>query len=135
MSQENASIASQLNQTAEITADSLDSIQAQERRQFVRRAARWNVIISTRDKLLINSKTIDVSERGASLESPIDIPSGELLLLEINTFYKGKKTNFKIIGEVKRTTVAKSHFTLGVFFKKASDDALKFFRFYAEGRI
>ena len=48
MSQENASITSQLNQTAEITADSLDSIQAQERRQFIRRAARWNVIINTR---------------------------------------------------------------------------------------
>ena len=135
MSLENASVASQLNQTAEITVDTLNTIKGEERRQYVRRAARWNVTINTRDKYVIETKIIDISERGASIESPICIEAGDLILLQIHTFYKGKKGSFKVIGEVKRTTVAKSGFTLGVFFKNASEEAFNFFRFYAEGRI
>jgi hypothetical protein len=135
MSQENASVASQLDQTAEITVDSLSTIKGEERRQFVRRAARWNVTINTRDKYVIETKTIDISERGASIECPLSAQVGDLVLLQIYPFYKGKKASFKVIGEVKRTTVAKSGFTLGIYFKTASDDAFNFFRFYAEGRI
>jgi hypothetical protein len=135
MSQENASVASQLNQTAEITADTLNSIKGEERRQFVRRSARWNVTVNTRDKYVIETKTIDISERGASIECPIAIQLGDVILLQIHAFYKGKKASYKVIGEVKRATVAKSGFTLGVFFKNASDEAFNFFRFYAEGRI
>ena len=135
MSQENASVASQLDQTAEITIDSLDSIKGEDRRQFVRRAARWNVTINTRDKYVIESRTIDISEKGASIESPIAVELGDLILLQVHAYYQGKKSSFKMIGEVKRTTVAKSGFTLGVFFKTASEEAFNFFRFYAEGRI
>lgn len=135
MSQENASVASQLDQTAEITIDSLNSIKGEERRQFVRRSARWNVTINTRDKYVIETRTIDISEKGASIESPIAVALGDLILLQIHAYYQGKKSSFKVIGEVKRTTVAKSGFTLGVFFKTASDEAFNFFRFYAEGRI
>lgn len=135
MSQENASVASQLDQTAEITIDSLNSIKGEERRQFVRRAARWNVTINTRDKYVIETKTIDISEKGASIESPISLAINDLVLLEINAYYNGKKSSFKVIGEVKRTTIAKSGFILGIFIKTASDEAFNFFRFYAEGRI
>ena len=135
MSQENASVASQLNQTAEITVDTLNSIKGEERRQYVRRAARWNVTINTRDKYVIETKIIDISERGASIECPLCIEAGDLILLQIHTFYKGKKVSYKVIGEVKRTTVAKAGFTLGVYSKNASEKAFNFFRFYAEGRI
>ena len=135
MSQENASVASQLNQTAEITADTLNSVKGEERRQYVRRAARWNITINTRDKYVIESKTIDISEKGASIECPISIAIGDLVLVQVHAYYKGKKSSFKVICEVKRTTMAKSGFTLGLFFKSASDEAFNFFRFYAEGRI
>lgn len=128
-------VASQLKQTTEITADSLSNENGIERRRFVRRSARWNVIITTHDKYEIQARSIDVSEKGASIESPVDFRIGALVILNFSVFYKGKKLEYKILGEVKRTSIAKTGFTLGMFFKDASEETFKFFRLYAEARI
>ncbi len=128
-------ITSQANQNDENKPDAYTTLKGQERRQYVRRSARWHVTVNTRDKYVIESMTLDISERGASISSPVDIKIGEPILLNIHTFYKGKKVSYKVIGEVKRSSIAKADFTLGIFFKSASEDAFNFFRFYAEGRI
>lgn len=135
MSQDKETVASQLKQTTEITADSLSSNDGIERRRFVRRSARWNVLITTHDKYEVHARTIDVSEKGASIESPADFRIGALVIMKFSIFYKGKKLEYKVLGEVKRTSIAKTGFTLGMFLKDASEDTFKFFRLYAEGRI
>jgi hypothetical protein len=135
MSQDKETVASQLKQTTEITADSLTSDDGIERRRFVRRSARWNVVITTHDKYEVQGRTIDVSEKGASLESPADFRKGALVILNISTFYKGKKIAFRVLSEVKHVSIAKNGFTLGMFFKDASADTFKFFRLYAESRV
>lgn len=133
MSIEKKSVASQLNQTKEITADSINS--GIERRRYVRRTARWQVVITTHDKYVLRCRTIDISEKGASIESTADFRVGALVILEISAMYKGKLKVFKALGEVKRTSIAKHGFTLGMFIKDASEETFKFFRLYAEGRI
>jgi len=135
MSQDKETVASQLKQTTEITADSLTSDNGIERRRFVRRPARWNVVITTHDRYEVLGRTIDVSEKGASIESPADFRKGALVILNISAFYNGKKLAFKILSEVKHVSIAKNGFTLGMFFKDASADTFKFFQLYAESRI
>lgn len=135
MSQDKETIASQLNKTAEITADSLANKEGIERRRYARRTARWNVVITTHDKYEVHGRTIDVSEKGASIESPADFRIGALVIMKFSIFYKGKKLEHKALGEVKRTSIAKTGFTLGMFLKDAPEDTFKFFRLYAESRI
>tara|TARA_R110001592_G_scaffold104699_1_gene294583 strand:- start:91 stop:498 length:408 start_codon:yes stop_codon:yes gene_type:complete len=135
MSQDKQTVASQLKQTSEITADSLANDKGIERRRFVRRAARWNVIITTHDKYEVHGKTIDVSEKGASIDSPADIRIGALVIVKFNVFYKGKSKELKLLGEVKHTSISKNGFTLGTFFKDASEETFTFFRLFAESRI
>ncbi len=136
MSQDKESVASQLKQTTEITADSLASgDEGIERRRYVRRPARWNVLITTHDKYEVHARTIDISEKGASIESPADFRRGALVIISFSVFYKGKTKEFKVLGEVKHTSIAKTGFTLGMFFKDASADTFKFFRLFAESRI
>ena len=135
MSQDKETVASQLKQTTEITADSLGSNDGAERRRYVRRSARWNVVITTRDKYEVHGWTIDVSEKGASIDSPADFRKGALVILTFGIFYKGKKLEYKVLGEVKHVSIAKNGYTLGMFFKDASEDTFKFFRLYAESRI
>ena len=135
MSQDKETIASQLKQTAEITADSLANKEGIERRRYARRTARWTVVITTHDKYEVHGRTIDVSEKGASIESPADFRKGALVILKIDSFYKGKNRELKVLGEVKNTAIAKNGFTLGMFFKDASEETFKFFRLYSENRI
>ncbi len=135
MSQDKETVASQLKQTTEITADSLSNNAGIERRRYVRRPARWNVIITTHDKYEVQGRTIDISEKGASIESPADFRIGALVIINFSVYYKGKSLSYKVLGEVKRTSIAKTGFTLGMFFKDASEDTFKFFRLYAESRI
>lgn len=135
MSQDKETVASQLKQTTEITADSLSNNDGIERRRYVRRPARWNVIITTHDKYEVQGRTIDISEKGASIESPADFRIGALVIINFSVYYKGKSLSYKVLGEVKRTSIAKTGFTLGMFFKDASEDTFKFFRLYAESRI
>jgi len=133
MLEENKTIASQLDQTQEITADSLT--EGSERRRFSRRAARWRISLTTMNKDVIHCRTQDVSERGASVDSHVNFRANTKVLLDINTFYNGTKRDFKILAEVKHTSIAKDGFTLGLFFKDASADTFDFFRKYSEGLI
>lgn len=135
MSEDKQSVASQLKQTTEITADSLSSKEGIERRRYVRRTARWQAVITTHDKYVLRCRTLDISERGVSIESSADFRIGALVILEVNAMYKGKLKVFKSLAEVKRTSIAKHGFTLGMFIKDASKDTYKFFRLFAEGRI
>lgn len=122
-----------LDNTQEITAEALND--GPERRQYTRRSAHWRVTITTRKKQIIQCKTKDISERGASLASPVDFRKDALVLLQIHAFYQGKSMEFKVLGEIKHTTVAPDGFSLGVFIKEAPDVAYAFFKKYAEGQI
>jgi len=135
MAQGNETVASQLNNTQEITADSLPEQTGAERRRYARRAARWRASITTRNKDVIECRTLDVSERGASIESPADFRHNAVVIVQVTSFSKGKKKNFKILCEVKHTSIAKNGFTLGIFFKDTSEETFNFFRQYSEGKI
>jgi len=133
MLKENKTVASHLNITQEITADSLTD--DSERRRYTRRAARWRISLTTMNKDVIHCRTQDVSERGASVDCHVNFRANTKVLLEINSFYNGVKKDFKILAEVKHTSIAKDGFTLGLFFKDASADTFDFFRKYSEGTI
>jgi len=133
MLQENGTIASQLDITQEITADSLQD--ATERRRYSRRKARWTTTITTRDKIVVQCRTFDVSEKGASIESPADFRENAVVIVEIVSVYKGVKKTFRILADVKHSAIAKNGFTLGLFFKDASSGTFEFFRKYSEREI
>ncbi len=126
-------ITNALDNTQEITADALSG--GAERRQYTRRSAHWRATITTRKKQVVQCKTKDISERGASLASPVDFHNGALILLQLHIFYQGKNMEFKVLGEVKHTCVVPDGFSLGVFIKEAPDVAFAFFKKYAEGHI
>ena len=122
-----------LENTQEITAEALND--GAERRQYTRRSAHWRATITTRKKQVVQCKTKDISERRTSLVSPVDFRKDALVLLQIAAFYNGKKMEFKVLGEIKHTSIAPDGFTLGVFIKEAPDTAFAFFKKYAEGQI
>ena len=133
MTQDQEEIAKNLENTQELTAELLTD--GAERRVYTRRPATWRATITTRKKQVISCKTRDISERGISLASPVDFRRDALVLLEISAFYNGKKKEFKVLGEMKHTSIAPDGFTLGVFIKDAPDATFAFFKKYAEGQI
>ncbi|WP_231877474.1 hypothetical protein, partial [Oleiphilus sp. HI0043] len=59
---------------------------------------------------------------------PVDFRKDALVLLQIAAFYNGKKMEFKVLGEIKHTSIAPDGFTLGVFIKEAPDTAFAFLK-------
>lgn len=133
MAEDKKKIAENMKETQEITAEALND--GAERRQYTRRAAHWRATITTRKKQVVPCKTTDISERGTSLASPVDFKRNALVLLQISAYYNGKNKEFKVLGEIKHTSIAPNGFTLGVFIKEAPDAAFAFFKKYAEGQI
>ena len=126
-----------LENTQEITEHTISQEDAAniERRQYSRRMARWPVIITMKNKQTINAKTQDVSEKGASVKSPIHFEKGEMIFIHINTIYQGKKKSLKLVSEVKHCAISRDEFTLGLYFKKAADDTFLFLRKYSENKL
>lgn len=124
-----------LENTQELTADAFSD--GSERRQYTRRSAFWRATITTRKKQVVECKTKDISERGTSIASPVDFKRDALVLLQIHVYYSGKNMEFKVLGEIKHTSIAPDgrSYTLGVFIKDAPDKAFAFFKKYAEGQI
>ena len=135
MAQQQQAILKVVNATQEITEDSFSAENPAERRKFSRRAARWSSVITTRDKRMIQCRSLDVSERGVSLSSPIDFKSKTLFVLEMTAVYKGKKTQMRFLSEVRHTSIAKDGFTLGLYFKDATETAFEFLKQYANKTI
>jgi hypothetical protein len=135
MAQNKKTIAAVLDDTQEITADSLTEGGGRERRQFTRRATSWRATLTTKNKVVVQCKTRDISERGASIASPANVPANTIGILHISAFYNGVKKDFKILAEVKHTSIAKDGFTLGIFFKDASQATFNFFKKYATAQI
>jgi hypothetical protein len=124
-----------LENTQELTAEALGG--GAERRQYTRRSAHWRVTITTRKKQVVQCKTKDISERGVSIASPVDFKRDALVLIEIHAYYGGKNMEFKVLGEIKHTSIAPDgrSYSLGVFIKDAPDKAFAFFKKFAEGQI
>ena len=132
---EKKEVAKALENTQELTAELLGG--GAERRQYTRRSAHWRATITTRKKQVVQCKTKDISERGVSLASPVDFKRDALVLLQIHAFYGGKSMEFKILCEIKHTSIAPDgqSFTLGVFIKEAPEKTFAFFKKYAEGQV
>ena len=109
--------------------------EGRERRQFARRAARWACVITTRDKTVVHCKTRDVSERGASIATTVDFNKNAVIVLEIRVIHKELRKAFRVLGEVKHSSIAKDGFTIGIFFKDAAETTFEFFQKYANNLI
>jgi hypothetical protein len=123
-----------VDNTEEITPDSAP-LKPDERRQYPRRAARWPSTLLTQDKTLISSRTLNVSERGASIAAPCNFAIGTRIIIEIQILYKSLRKSVRIVGEVRHTSIAGTGFTLGILFKEISDPVQDFLKKYAEEKI
>lgn len=128
------SVSQYVDNTEEITPDSAP-LKPDERRQYPRRAARWSSTLLTREKTLISCRTLNVSERGASIASPCDFIIGTKFIVEIQILYKSLRKSVRIVGEVRHTSIAGSGFTLGILFKEISEPVQDFLKKYAEEKI
>ena len=135
MSEITQAVSECLDDTAEITENSLSDVTPAERRQFARRGARWPCIITTRDKTQLQCNSLDVSERGASVFSPINFKINAMFILEVNVRYKGLYKKLRILSEVKRTSISNDGFTLGLYFKDANEVVFDFLKKYANNQI
>ena len=126
-------VSGNLENTKELTAEVLDEYV--EKRRYTRRAAVWRASITTRSKQVVECKLKDVSERGASIASPVDFKKNALVMLQISAYYNGKTKPLKVLGEIKHTSIAPNGFTLGVYIKDAADSTFAFLKKYAEGQI
>jgi len=122
-----------LENTFEITENDIPD--GAERRQHCRRSARWSGTITTRDRNVIQCRTLDVSESGASITSANDFHLGAVVVLQIQAFYKGTKRTLKILAEVKRSAISTDHFTLGIYFRDLSEGSRHFIKQYCENEI
>lgn len=120
---------------AEITPEDSAPLKPDERRQYPRRAARWSATLLTKDKTMVNCRTQNVSERGASIASPYDFTIGAKVIIEIQILYKTIRKPIRLIGEIRHTAIASTGYTLGILFKEISDPALDFLKKYAEEKI
>ena len=135
MAQQKASVSTFIEEALEITEDSIAEVKTSERRMYARRNARWASVITTRDKRMIQCRALDVSERGASISSPVDFKANALFVLEMSVRYKGIQKKLRILSEVKRSAIAKEGFTLGLYFKDASETAFDFLKKYSNSQI
>lgn len=123
-----------VDNTEEITSDCAP-LKPDERREYPRRAARWAATMLTQDKSLVHGRSLNVSERGASLASPCNFAIGTMLILELQIIYKSLRKSIRLMGEVRHTSIAGTGFTIGILFKEISDPAQDFLKKYAEERI
>ena len=117
--------------TADITADAIEEVRHDERRKYQRRAARWSATITTKDKTVVQCRTRDVSERGASVSTPYDFNMNAIIILEIHIVYKDVRKTIRALGQVKHSSVAADGFTIGVFIKDAAEPVMNFLRAYS----
>ncbi len=135
MGQPRAAVSGIVDEAMEITEDTFAAVKPEERRKFARRNARWLCVITTRDKMVIQCRTLDLSERGASIICPFDFEINSLFVLELHVRYKGLQKKMRILSEVKRTSIAKDGFTLGLYFKDATDTVFDFLQKYSNEKI
>lgn len=124
-----------VDDTAEITENSLAAVVPAERRQYARRGARWPCKITTHDKTLIKCNSLDVSERGASVFCPVNFKVNSMFIFELNVRYKGLHKKLRILSEVKRTSISNDGFTLGLYFKDANEVVFDFLKKYSTNQF
>ncbi|MFT6121703.1 MAG: hypothetical protein ACJAWS_000237 [Oleiphilaceae bacterium] len=135
MEQSAKAVSGYVDDTAEITESSIADIKPVERRIYTRRAARWSCTITTNDKTRIDCSSLDVSERGASVLSPVNFKANAIFVFELNVRYKGLHKNLRMLSEVKRTSISNDGFTLGLYFKDANEQVFDFLSKYANKKI
>ncbi len=135
MSEKDDAAARYAKVSKELNAADLESSQADERREFARRAARWAAKITTQKREVVQCRTRDVSERGASIVSPYDFNMRAQILVEITITYKGLRKQIRALGEVRHSSMASDGFTIGILFKETSDATTAFLRKYANHRL
>lgn len=128
------SVSQYVDNTEEITPDSAP-LKPDERRQYPRRAARWSSTLLTKEKQLISCRTQNVSERGASIDSPCNFASGTKVIVEIQILYKSLRKSVRMVGEIRHTSISGSGFSLGILFKEMPEPVQDFLKKYAEEKI
>jgi hypothetical protein len=124
-----------VDDTAEITENSFEAVQPSERRKYARRGARWPCTVTKHDKTLIQCSSLDVSERGASVCSPVNFKTNAILVFELNVRYKGLHKKLRMLSEVKRTSISNDGFTLGLYIKDANEQVFDFLNKYSNKQI
>jgi hypothetical protein len=135
MGQATKAVSGYVEDTAEITEDSLAEVKPAERRLYARRGARWPCTITTHDKTLVQCSSLDVSERGASIFSPVNFKLNAMFVFELNVRYKGLHKKLRILSEVKRTSISNDGFTLGLYFKDAHELVFDFLSKYSNNKV
>lgn len=136
LDQEHTSVSEVMDSTQELCENSIGGeVQPDERRKFDRRAARWYATVTTKDKTVVQCKTRDVSEKGASIVIPYNFNMNAMVILEIHVVYKELDKKIRVLGQVRHSSVASDGYTIGILIKDASEVTTNFLRAYANKQI
>lgn len=134
--QEHTSISEVMESTQELTEHSMiEEIRHDERRKFVRRAARWHTKVTTKDKTVVQCKTRDVSEKGLSLSIPYDFNMNAIVIVDMFVVYKHIRKNIRVLGQVRHSSVAAEGYTIGIHIKDSPKRTTEFLKAYASKKI
>ncbi len=127
-----AKLASTVANTSEIRDSDLED-EAKSRRQYPRRAIRWKARLITSQRKLLEGETINISQKGAMITLAIKLPDGEAVLVEIKSYWKGKKVDIKAKGIVRHCSVSSNGINLSIFFKEITPEADAFLEKFTVG--
>ncbi len=129
-----AKLAPTIANTAAIRDSDLED-EAKNPRQYPRRAIHWKARIITSQKKLLIGETINISQKGAMITLDIKLPDGEKVLVEIQSFFKGKKRDIKARGIVRHCSMSSGGVNVGIFFKETTPEAHDFLEKFTTGLI
>ncbi len=105
------------------------------KRQYPRRAAKWQVFIKTTQGKVIEGRTINVSKEGMLVSLPYNIKLGEKAFIDSVVLYKGSRLNLQGVALVRHNSINGSLFNIGFQFSVATDLTTRFLSKYASDAV
>jgi hypothetical protein len=130
----NKKLASALANTSELNESDLEDT-GKSRREYPRRNIRWKARLITSQKVLMEGETINVSQKGAMINLPVNLIEGDVVLVDIRAFFKGTACNIKAKGIVKHNYMSSEGVHVGIYFKETTPKADAFLEKFTTGTL
>lgn len=110
---------------------------AKSRRAVPRVRCRWQVKCVTENKKTFDTKTINISEGGVQIFTPVPFKKGDRLYMEISGYLGGQSHLIKVVGEGVYVSLSSTEgMQLGLkFVSQLKVEDLKFIRTYVKSML
>ncbi|MDE1465254.1 PilZ domain-containing protein [Spartinivicinus poritis] len=110
----------------------MQNLKHKESRQFSRKSIKWPAIIKHSGNIF-RVTTLNISEAGVLVESPIKLRIGQQVSLMIKGHHNGDKMTIYAKSQIKHVVVKLYNFQLGIEFIEMSKAARTFIAKFIEG--